>query len=167
MGIKKQTSSFLMLGIMLLVGIFLLARPGASLVTAAKIIGGALVVIGAIGLINQLLHPEDRALPRVLVYAVEVVAGLVIFSAPGFVISLFPILVGIVVMVYGLSDVQTALRLKKEGHPTWARGMVLAVISVVLGLILLMNPFGTVSTLVRIIGIVLIYKAVTGFLLQL
>ena len=163
----NKKSSFLMLGIMLLVGIYLLIRPGETLFTAAKIMGAALVVIGAIGLVNQLLLREKMLLPVILVYAVEIVAGIILFSSPDFVISLLPIILGIVVVIYGLSDVQTALRLKKAGHPAWKRALVFSLITVVLGIILLLYPFETVAALVRVLGVILIYKAIVGILLRL
>ena len=45
--------------------------------------------------------------------------------------------------------------------------IVMAIMSVILGVLILCNPFGTVSTLVRIIGVVLIYKAITGMFIRI
>lgn len=164
---RGKTSSFVSLAIMLAVGVFFLLHPGDTLITAARIVGIALVVIGAIGVLNQLLRKEDKIIPAIVVYAVEVVAGIVILSSPAFVISLYPIIIGIVIALYGLSDVLSAIQMKRLGMSVWKQSIVMAIISVVLGIVILCNPFGTVSTLVRIIGVVLIYKAVTGLYIRI
>lgn len=164
---KGKTSSFLSLAIMLAVGVFFLLHPGDTLITAARIVGIALIVIGAIGVLNQLLRKEDRIIPAIIVYAVEVVAGLVILSSPAFVISLYPIIIGIIIALYGLSDVLSAVQMKRLGMAAWKPSIVMAIISVILGVLILCNPFGTVSTLVRIIGVVLIYKAITGVFIRI
>jgi len=119
-------------------------------------------VIGAIGVLNQLLRKEDKIIPAIIVYGIEVIAGIIILSSPAFVISLYPIIIGIIVVLYGLSDVLSAIQMKRLGITAWKPSIILAAISVILGIVILCNPFGTVSALVRIIGIVLIYKAITG-----
>ena len=164
---RGKTSSFVSLAIMLAVGVFFLLHPGDTLITAARIVGIALVVIGAIGVLNQLLRKEDKIIPAIVVYAVEVVAGIVILSSPAFVISLYPIIIGIIVALYGLSDVLSAIQMKRLGMSVWKPSIVMAIISVILGILILCNPFGTVSTLVRIIGLVLIYKAITGMFIRI
>lgn len=164
---KGKTSSFLSLAIMLAVGVFFLLHPGDTLITAARIIGIALIVIGAIGVLNQLLRKEDKIVPAIIVYGVEVIAGIIILSSPAFVISLYPIIIGIIVVLYGVSDVLSSIQMKRLGIAAWKPSIILAAISVILGIVILCNPFGTVSALVRIIGVVLIYKAITGMFIRI
>ena len=164
---KGKTSSFLSLAIMLAVGVFFLLHPGDTLISAARIVGIALIVIGALGMVNQLLRKDEKIMAAVIVYAVEIIAGIIILSSPAFVISLYPIIIGIIVVIYGASDVLSAIQMKRLGMESWKPSIVLAAISVILGVLILLNPFSTVSTLVRIIGIVLIYKAITGMFIRI
>lgn len=164
---KGKSGSFLSLAIMLGVGVFFVLHPGDTAVAAARIIGAALVVLGAIGLINQILKKQDKSVIAIIVYAVEAVFGVIVLASPGFVISLYNVIFGLIVAAYGLSDLLSAMRMKKLGLGSWTAALVLAIISVVLGIVIICNPFGTVSLLVRVTGIVLIYKAVSGMFIRL
>ena len=163
---KSKTGSFLSLAIMLVVGVIFLAHPGDTLITAARIIGVALIVIGAIGIASQVLRKDNKSLVAIVVYAVEVVAGIIIMSSPAFVISLFPIIIGLIVVIYGVSDILASLQMKKRGMDSWKIGIIFAVISVILGILILCHPFGIAANIVRVIGIVLVYKAITGMFIR-
>lgn len=155
------------MAIMLVVGIIFLVYPGGTLITATRILGIALLLMGAVGIVLPLLRKEDMSTPDVIVSAVEAIAGIIVLASPHFVISLYPVIVGIIIALYGLSDVMTALHMKQVDIGSWKTALILAVITVVLGVVVLVNPFKTMSVLVRIVGIVLIYKGITGLFIQL
>lgn len=155
------------MAIMLVVGIIFLIYPGGTLITATRILGIALLLMGAVGIVLPLLRKEDMSTPDVIVSAVEAIAGIIVLASPSFVISLYPVIVGIIIALYGLSDVMTALHMKQVDIGSWKTALILAVITVVLGVVVLVNPFKTMSVLVRIVGIVLIYKGITGLFIQL
>ena len=164
---KTKINMIVSMLIMIAVGIFLLIRPGDTLTTAVRIFGIALLVLGAVGVVSQLLQKDDRSVISLIISAVEAVVGIIIIASPAFVVSLFPIVVGVIVALYGLSDLITALNMKKADIGSWKLALILAVITIILGVILFANPFKTMSTLVRIIGVVLVYKGVTGLFIRL
>ena len=163
---KSKINTIVSMFVMIAVGAFLLIRPGDTLTTAVRIFGIALLVIGAVGVASQLLKKDDRSVIGLIISAAEAIAG-VIIASPAFVVSLFPIVVGVIVALYGLSDLITALNMKKEDIGAWKLALILSTITIILGVILFMNPFQTMTTLVRIIGVVLVYKGITGLFIWL
>ena len=163
---KSKINTIVSMLVMIAVGAFLLIRPGDTLTTAVRIFGIALLVIGAVGIASQLLKKDERNVIGLIISAAEAIAG-VIIASPAFVVSLFPIVVGVIVALYGLSDLITALNMKKEDIGAWKLALILSTITIILGVILFMNPFQTMTTLVRIIGVVLVYKGITGLFIWL
>ena len=66
---------------------------------------------------------------------------------------------GLFVIFDSISRVQNALDLRRCGYSSWKSFLLLPVLSVVLGVIMILNPFGTMETLVMAIGIILIVEA--------
>ena len=65
---------------------------------------------------------------------------------------------GLFVIFDSISRVQNALDLRRCGYSSWKSFLLLPVLSVVLGVIMILNPFGTMETLVMAIGIILIVE---------
>lgn len=164
---RSKMNAIVSMIIMIAVGVFLLIRPGDTLTTAVRIIGIALLVLGAVGIASQLVKKDDRSVISLIISAVEAVIGIIIIASPAFVVSLFPIIVGVIIALYGLSDLLAALNMKKADNGGWKLALILSVITIILGIVLFANPFKTMSTLVRIIGVVLVYKGVTGLIIRL
>ena len=74
------------------------------------------------------------------------------------VVSILPIVFGLFVIFDSISRVQNALDLRRCGYSSWKGFLLLPVLSVVLGVIMILNPFGTMETLVMAIGIILIVE---------
>lgn len=163
---KSKLGSIVSTLVLIVLGVILLVHPGDTLNLAVRLVGVALILVGAVGVVTQLVKKEDKSVFSIIVGLIEIVVGIIVLAAPTFVVSLFPIIVGIVVALYGISDLVAAVQLKKAGaNNGWA--LILAAITVLLGIILIFNPFKTLTTLIRVIGIVLIYKGVTGLIIRL
>lgn len=164
---KSKINAIVSTIIIIAVGVFLLIRPGETLTTAVRLFGIALLVLGAMGVVSQLIKRDDRSVISLIISVVEAVIGIIIIASPAFVVSLFPIIVGIIIALYGLSDLLAALNMKKADIGSWKIALILSVITIILGIVLFVNPFKTMSTLVRIIGVVLVYKGITGLFIRL
>ena len=161
---EKYTSISAMI-VLLILGIILASHPGSVLKTVARLMGVALIIAGAVYLLGW-RKDRDRSVIRAGGAVLEILAGLILLAAPAFVLSLFPVLAGVVIVLYGIADVLSALSIRRNGG-RWKTSLLLAVITVALGLLLLANPFSTMAILVRVLGLVLIYKSVTGIFIEL
>lgn len=65
---------------------------------------------------------------------------------------------GLFVIFDAIGRVQNALDLRRCGYDSWKGFLLLPVLSVVLGVILIANPFGAMETLVMAIGVILIVE---------
>lgn len=162
---RSKNDSLLTAIITVAAGLILLLHPGDTLNAAARLIGGALLLIGCVTVVLQLLKKESKSTGAIILAAVEIVLGVVIMSAPGFIVSLFPVIVGILIAASGVSDLLEVNRIRKLGG-RWTAALILSVITLILGLVILLNPFKTMAALVRVIGFVLIYQGVTGFFIR-
>ena len=75
-----------------------------------------------------------------------------------------PIVFGLFVIFDAIGRVQNALDLRRCGYDSWKGFLLLPVLSVVLGVVLILNPFGALETLVMAIGIILIVEGAINLL---
>lgn len=161
-----KNASVLSLIIMLLAGLFFLIFPGNSLLLAVRILGIGLILAGVVGAADEITKKVDKSDIKLLCYLAEIVAGIVVLAAPAFVLKAFPFIAGLIILVLGIVDVVRAAQVLLETVDGWKTSVALAILTVVVGIIIMINPFGSMKLLVRIIGVILIYHAVTGFLVS-
>ena len=65
------------------------------------------------------------------------------------------------VCFHGCKDFGDALTLRKNKSPRATAALLLGIITILLGAVLVVNPFSAFTTVVRIIGLVLIYDGVS------
>jgi uncharacterized membrane protein HdeD (DUF308 family) len=99
-----------------------------------------------------------------LIAAIEAIAGLVILVRPQIILNIYPIAMGIIIAVDGLGNLFQALSMKRRENSHWKPMLILACITILLGIIIVLNPFSTLNALTSVIGIVLAYDGVTRFL---
>ena len=80
------------------------------------------------------------------------------------VVRILPIVFGLFVIFDSLGRIQNALDLRRCEYPSWKGFLLLPVLSVVLGVVMILNPFGTMETLVMAIGIILIIEGAINLL---
>ena len=76
----------------------------------------------------------------------------------------FAIVFGLFVIFDAIARVQNALDLRRCGYDSWKGFLLLPVLSVVLGVVLIVNPFGAMETLVMAIGVILIVEGAINLL---
>ena len=160
-----KTSRIISMAAMIIIGVYLLASPVSALARAVKIIGFVLLAVGVIGEI-WCVAQKDYGM-GVIGFAVEILLGAVFIARPYTIVSLFPTFAGISIMVNGALNLMSAFDLKKLGSSRWSASAAMAVVTILLGVVILMNPFSTVAVLVRIIGVIVIYNGVSGLLIAM
>ena len=80
------------------------------------------------------------------------------------VVRILPIVFGLFVVFDSLGRIQNALELRKCQYPSWKGFLLLAVLSIVLGIVMILDPFGTMETLVMAIGVILIVEGALNLL---
>ena len=91
--------------------------------------------------------------------------GIVIITNPEMVSSIIPIVFGLILLIDGLSNVRQALGLRRFEVGNWAFLLVLGIVTLVLGVIILLHPYGTAELAFRVMGAALIYNAVSDLII--
>lgn len=159
-----ETAALGALGFALL-GLILLIWPGTSAVVACRAVGLALLLYGGIQCIQLLRMTERTPLgtAALLINLVIAVAGVWVLAEPGAVLSMIPIITGIIFLFHGVQDVAGALNLHRGGYPRWWAALVIGVLTACFGILLFVYPFTAVEVTFRVIGVLLLCDGLSDF----
>lgn len=144
-------------------GLFLLIFPE----TTAKTIGYAfaciLLVMGLRSIFNYMMRDVSVVFYHndLVIAAVLILASVCVFINVEAVVSIIPFVLGIIVAISGVIKLQNAINLKRLNHGGAMMVFILAAVNIIFGIVLLVNPFKAMATLIRIIGIGLVFSGVT------
>ena len=166
MGKKLKWNLIVMSVLYLALGIFLLMVPGTALNVVCYALGGVVLLGAVIQLVRYFLVERG-----IFQSQLTLISGLVCLALGGFlilrsdiVVRILPIVFGLFVIFDSLGRVQSALELRRCGYGSWKGFLLLALLSVVLGVVLVANPFGAMETLVMAIGVILIIEGALNLL---
>lgn len=147
-------------------GIFLLVVPGTALNVVCYALGGIVLAGAVIQLVRY--FTVERGVWR---SQFTLVSGLVCLGLGAFlilrsdlVVRALPVVFGLFVIFDSLGRVQNALELRRCQYNSWKGFLALALLSVVLGIVMVVNPFGAMETLVMAIGVILIVEGALNLL---
>ncbi|MDO5549164.1 MAG: DUF308 domain-containing protein [Eubacteriales bacterium] len=147
-----------------LLGIALVGWPGLFLQFACYIIGAVLIAFGVITLLGEFRMPDKSVLT--LGFGVIVAAvGIVVITNPQMVSSIIPVVFGMILFLDGISNVYHALGLRRIEAGRWGVMLVLGIVTVALGALILLHPYGTAEMAFRVIGAALVYNALSDLFL--
>ena len=144
----------------IVIGMMLLIMPQTSLLWICYAFGAVVLITGIVCLIQYArIRGTGFTAPFMLVGGV-ITAGLGIFTLakPQVVASFLPVVFGIFIVVDGLSRIGSAIdRAKRKGQKWWVL-LLLSIVSVALGILLVLHPFGAAVSVVMVCGILLIVE---------
>ena len=144
----------------IVIGMMLLIMPQTSLLWICYAFGAVVLITGIVCLIQYArIRGTGFTAPFMLVGGV-ITAGLGIFTLakPQVVASFLPIVFGIFIIVDGLSRIGSAIDLAKRKGQKWWVLLLLSIVSVALGILLVLHPFGAAVSVVMVCGILLIVE---------
>lgn len=165
---EQRRSSIVMAVLTLLLGLLLMLAPIQSVRLLCGLLGAALLLVGLsyvrswadVGR-RQAGVPRWFLLPGLLLAAL----GLWLFTAPESAILLVQFSVAAVLLFHGVLDVQGANSLRRLGLRRWGVDLALGIVTLLLGAVVLLNPFGTMKALVVLIGLSLVYDGASDLYL--
>lgn len=158
---KKFRADMMMSALFSIVmGVILVAWPETTLDIICKAIAIILIVMGAAELVSYFWNKIAYSLSGVLGLVVLLI-GIWIFVKPQSVLSLIPIVIGVILAVHGVQDLKVAFDTKRNGYTKWWSMLLMAIISLALGIICIVNAFGMVTLTMQIIGIALVYDGIS------
>ena len=141
--------------IALAIGVMMVLRPDNALTTVVKVIAAFILASGVVSLIVGLKEKKNGSLPLMSFNAlVDIIIGIVLFSAPGFVAKFIIYLIGFVLLGFGIMQI-LALFSAKRVMGLGFGAFILPTVVTLVGGFLLFNPFAE-SVMVMIAGAAII-----------
>ena len=152
-----------------LAGLFIMLRPDISVKAVCVAAGILLIVCGIFKIIGYFSNDlYSLAFQHDLAFgALSAVMGLFVASHCETVISIIHFLIGIVILLDGFIKIQTALEAKRFGLERWSVIALMAAISCLLGLMLVINPFGGAETIMRFFGFCMLAESILNIFVGL
>lgn len=146
-----------------LLGIVLVIWPDMSMQIVCIAIGAVLILCGVIRLVSFLFHRDGSVYTQsnLILGIILTVVGIWIVATPGKVLAIIPIIVGIVIIMHGVNNIQQAITLHRGNYDKWWIALIMGILTVCFGALLIWKPFTALDTVVMLIGIFLIYDGVS------
>ena len=141
-------------------GLVLTIWPGLASSVVFNAIGIIGIIIGTVHLVRYFMLDSQAAMESrgMFIGLMWLVGGILLMALKGFLLSLLPVLFGLVLLVGGIGKLQYALNFKRMGAARWYLELAGAILSIAFGAIILINPFGTALLLMRIVGIAILIE---------
>ncbi len=145
--------------VLILVGLFLLIKPETTLHAISYFIGIALIIWGLIPIIGFFSNKENKNYLEFsfILGVFALIFGIIIMINPDIIGSIIPLLIGIWMVINGVTKLYYSLTINKVSSATIS--IIISLVILVCGLILIFNPFKGAILLTKVIGIsVIIYS---------
>lgn len=144
-------------------GVIICIWPGTVLITICRVAGA---VILACGIYNLIMGAKNQ---NVAVRSFQVIAGIVlcviglwILAAPATFLKLIPVVIGLILIYHGIKDIYVSVLIKQGQDKKWWIGLLTAIVTVILGFVLIRCAFRALEIGMVFLGVVLIYDGVSG-----
>ncbi|MDE6148782.1 MAG: DUF308 domain-containing protein [Ruminococcus sp.] len=158
--LKKLLNSFLLMSIIeIVVGIMLLTKPEIFQTTLSYIIGGIAIAFGALNLIAY--FRDDQIYGELFKAIILCTAGIFIIARPDFIFKIIAIIFGLYLLSDGISSLRGAYVMKSNAdNGKWIPSFIIALITTLLGVLIIVNPFAASGIPFQLFGISLIISGV-------
>ncbi len=146
----------------LALGIALLVIPDLFLQAACYVTGAVLIAYGVISLLGC-AREHKMNIWTGLASVVAIAVGIFIITQPKMISSILPIIFGLLLLLDGILNLRHGIGLYRFGDPSWKAVLVLGIITAVLGVVILLNPYSTAKLTFRMVGISLAYSGLSDF----
>lgn len=165
--IRKYSANTLIVSFLLLIlSLFLFLKPAASLNFIINLLGCIAILDGIIHIVSYILTPsESKSYSFELIQGIIVaLIGFVFVYNPQIVASFLPFIVGTWIIMEGMVKFQFAFNLRATNSDNWLIILLLSIISIIFGVIVIFNPFGTAITITALIGIFLFISQILNII---
>lgn len=159
---KYEKKSIFVSILMILLSVFLIFKPMQSMQIIIYLFGGITILDGILHIISYFqIKDELRVMNFELVEGLlEIVAGTAIILCSKYLIAIFPILLGVWMIVKSIIKFQLGFNFRAVEGTNWISVVIMSVITFILGLIVLFNPFASAMAATTVLGIILLVYSI-------
>lgn len=144
--------------IMILIAILLIIKPATILNTIITIFGIGMLLDGIFGVILYIItDKEQKIFSNALVEGIfAIIVAVLVLMNKNLVISMLPIVAGIWIIVKSITKIQLSFNVRSVNEKSWGLILVSALITLVIGIMVLVEPFATMVSVTVLAGIFLL-----------
>lgn len=163
--LKKVKSNMILSSLLCAaLGLVLVIWPDISMQIVCIAIGVVLILCGVIRLASFFLYHDGSMYTQsnLILGIILAVVGIWIVATPGKVLAIIPIIVGVLIVIHGVNNIQQTITLCKGKYSMWWLALIFAILTIGFGILLICRPFAALDTVVMLIGIFLIYDGLSN-----
>ncbi len=147
---------------LIILGILLVIFSEETIIAISYFIGGVLVLLGVVGIIDYIRKIKTNYKSELdLIYGiVTIILGVLIITNPKSIATIINYILGVIIIINSASKFNYSLQLRNSSTSIWKGTMIVSVLTAICGILLIFNPFKGASTIVTIIGIIIIVYGV-------
>ena len=153
---KMSTTSIVFSILFILIGLFLLIRPGDALHLVSYALGIIFLIWGLISMTKffSKKNSENYLEFDFILGAFVFIFGIIILIKPNTIASIIPLLFGIWMLINGVTKLSYSITIYRENKTI--SSMIVSLLIVICGILLIFNPFSAAEFLAQLIGAALI-----------
>ncbi|MCM1496133.1 MAG: DUF308 domain-containing protein [Bacteroides sp.] len=148
--------------ILCLTGLVFMIFSGTVVNIIGWVLGSIFCVVGLIYLIGYIRR--QMFLSELFFGIISLVAGVLLLIHPGWIMSILSIIVGIYILIEGALKLKIALDARKQQARGWWVLLVIALISIGLSIVLIVNPFGISKIFIFLLGVALLLNGIENII---
>lgn len=159
--VKKMSIVSIIFSILFIaIGIFLLLKPETAINIICYVLGVLLILWGVVSMVQFFSDKTSESYLSIsfIFGAFMFIFGLIILIKPEIIASIIPLLLGIWMLINGVTKLSYSLTINKLSNATVS--IIGSILIIILGVLLIFNPFAGAKSLVQIIGISFIVYSV-------
>ena len=142
--------------VILVIGIFLFIQPDTVIRMISIVLGIIFLIPGLTALIDYFKEKNSSSL---VLGIITILVSLILIIKTDLVASILPFILGIYFVVNGITRLQYALELKKDGYTSFTTSLVFSLLIMLCGILFILNPFEGAMALTQMIGMFMIIYA--------
>ncbi len=162
---KKEIKGILGSLLLIVLSVFLMLKPIEIIGTLIKVIGMILLICGVFDFTNYFVNKKEESLfdYGLVKGIIEITIGVLFIFKYDLLINLFPCILGLIIVFINIFKLQTAISLK-EFESNYMTGVIISSLSIILGLVIVINPFETIEVVIIVSGAVLLISELSNII---
>ena len=146
----------------LIFGILLIVQTESVIKTISIFIGAILLIIGIFPIANYFRNRTQSFLSSAgLLYGIfSAVAGILLMINNKFLATIIPVLTGVWMIINSVNKIQLSMELRDQKITSWLISFIFAIVILVAGALLIINPFNGAVLLSKTVGIIIVIYSV-------
>ncbi|MGN1031011.1 MAG: HdeD family acid-resistance protein [Butyricicoccaceae bacterium] len=143
----------------IIAGLVLLIRPNTVIDLFCYVIGALIIAFGVIQILPYVTS-RTFTLSAGLICVISVALGVFFISNSHLVASVLPLVIGIVMIADGISNLYHAIKMRRY-DTGWTHILVVGLITFIFGLLITLNAYHTTTLVLRLMGAALLFNGIS------